>query len=198
MAAAAAVKSGFDIVVSDVEIEMSRRRQSQGEARLARIERPMLSRGHLAAIAAVILGLFGLAASAHAAPYSSVGGFCAAHPNDDNPAKAFYGADLHPGEIPDEVSKSGANVWRCMDARAWGCTVGADGYLCQKLDPDPTPSKPIRDYCATHPGADFVPMVVVGNSFSTWRCLAKGPSPQQMQILDKRGFVKNAWRLLPQ
>jgi hypothetical protein len=158
----------------------------------------MLSLRYRAGAILAAAGLAGLSPVVQAAPYSSVGGFCSAHPDGDNPNKAFYGADFRPGNVPDEVTRSGANTWRCMDARAWACTVGADGRLCQKLDPDPTPSKPIRDYCADHPGAGFVPMVVIGNSFSTWRCLAKDPWPIEMQHLDKRGFVKKAWRLLPQ
>jgi hypothetical protein len=198
MAAATAVTSGFDMVVSDVEIEMSPDRQSQATRQQSRIVRPILSFRHWAGAILAAAGLAGLSPVAHAAPYSSVGGFCTAHPDDDNPNNAFYGADFRPGNVPHEVASSGANTWRCMDARAWVCNVGADGYLCQKLDPHPTPSKPIREYCGAHPGADFVPMVVVGNSFSTWRCLAKDARPIEMQHLDKRGFVKKAWRLLPQ
>jgi hypothetical protein len=150
------------------------------------------------AVMIAAIGSASLAPAAYAArPSSRVDAFCAANPNNDNPAKAFYGARFKPHMIPPKVARSGANAWRCMAGRAWVCDIGADGYACQKLNPDPAPAKPVRDYCAANPGSDFVPMVVIGDSASTWRCAGRLPRPLQTQALDPRGFIRKAWRPLP-
>lgn len=142
------------------------------------------------------LAVFGPPAGA--APLTSVRAFCAANPNNDNPAKAFYGPRLYkPGLVPQDVARSGANAWRCMGGRVLVCNIGADGYACQKLNPNPIPSKPVRDYCAANPGSDFVPMVVIGNSARTWRCAGRMPRPLQTQALDQRNFIRKSWRPLP-
>jgi hypothetical protein len=145
---------------------------------------------------AITAGLAGLAASAHAAPSFSVRAFCAANRNSDNPAKAFYGPGFRFGMVPKQVASAGANTWRCMDGRVLVCNVGADGYACQKLNPNPAPSKPVRDYCAANPGSGFVPMVVIGNSSRTWRCVGRTPRPIDSQSLDQRGFIRKSWRPL--
>jgi hypothetical protein len=159
----------------------------------------MFDERHLAAALIAAIGSVSLISTAHAAgPLSRVGAFCAANPNNDNPAKAFYGPRLFkPGQVPQEVARSGANTWRCMGGRVWVCSIGADGYACQKLNPDPAPSKPVRDYCAANPGSDFVPMVVIGASASTWRCAGRLPRPLQTQALDQRNFIRKSWRPLP-
>jgi hypothetical protein len=142
--------------------------------------------------------LAGLGPAAHAAaPSVRVAAFCAANPNNDNPAKAFQGPRFNPDAVPPDVAKRGANTWRCMDGRVWVCNTGADGYACQKLNPSPAPSGPVRDYCTANPGADFVPMVVIGDSATTWRCAGRTPRPLASQSLDKRGFIRKAWRPLP-
>lgn len=152
----------------------------------------------LVGAAALVTGLAAFGPQAGAAPHTSVRAFCAANPNNDNPAKAFYGPRLYrPGLVPADVARSGANAWRCMGGRVLVCNIGADGYACQKLNPDPAASKPVRDYCAANPGADFVPMVVIGNSASTWRCAGRLPRVLQTQALDRRNFIGKSWRPLP-
>jgi|SRR5580692_10548093 hypothetical protein len=147
---------------------------------------------------AIMAGLAAFGPPAGAAPLTSVRAFCAANPNNDNPAKAFYGPRLYkPGLVPQDVARSGANAWRCMGGRVLVCNIGADGYACQKLNPNPIPSKPVRDYCAANPGSDFVPMVVIGNSARTWRCAGRMPRPLQTQALDQRNFIRKSWRPLP-
>ena len=148
------------------------------------------------AMAAVTAGLTLAASEAHAAPARSVAAFCAAHPNADDPARAFYGPAFSSGLVPPEVAQSGANAWRCMDGKVRVCAIGADGYACQKLDPSAEPSKPVRDYCAANPGSSFVPMVVIGRSASTWRCDGAAPHALETQKLDKRGFIASHWRPL--
>jgi hypothetical protein len=144
-----------------------------------------------------IVGLVRTASSADAGPSRDIGAFCAANPNKDFPAKAFYGPKFQFGMTPKEVARRGANDWRCMDGKVWICNVGADGRACEKLDPDPKPSEPVRQFCAANPGADFVPMVVIGNSATTWRCRGVTAEPLETQRLDKRNFIKKAWRPLP-
>ena len=152
----------------------------------------------LVGVAAIVMGLAAFGAKAGAAPHTGVRAFCAANPNNDNPAKAFYGPRLYrPGLVPADVAGSGANAWRCMGGRVLVCNIGADGYACQKLNPDPAASKPVRDYCAANPGADFVPMVVIGDSASTWRCAGRLPRVLQTQALDRRNFIGKSWRPLP-
>jgi len=152
----------------------------------------------LVGVAAIVMGLAAFGAQAGAAPHTGVRAFCAANPNNDNPAKAFYGPRLYrPGLVPADVARSGANNWRCMGGRVLVCNIGADGYACQKLNPDPAASKPVRDYCAANPGADFVPMVVIGDSASTWRCAGRLPRVLQTQALDRRNFIGKSWRPLP-
>jgi hypothetical protein len=147
--------------------------------------------------AAIAAGAALLASGVNAAPASSVRAFCAANPNSDNPARAFYGPQFRFGAVPKEVARAGANTWRCMDGRVLVCNLGADGYACQKLNPNPAPSKPVRDYCAANPGSAFVPMVVIGNSSRTWRCAGRMPRPIASQSLDRRGFIGKSWRPLP-
>ena len=84
-----------------------------------------------------------------------------------------------------------------MDGKVLTCNIGADGYPCQKLDPSPKPAKPVRDFCAAHPGSDFVPMYVIGASATTWRCEGPAPQPLRTETLDKRNFLKSAWKPLP-
>jgi hypothetical protein len=157
----------------------------------------MISEWRITAAIGAAIGLAGLPLVAEAAPPSRVAAFCAANPTRDNPAKAFYGPGFRQGLVPAEVASAGANTWRCMDGRVWVCNAGADGYACQKLNPSPTASQPVRAYCAANPGSDFVPMVVIGDSASTWRCVGRTPRRLQTQLLDKRNFIRKAWRPLP-
>jgi hypothetical protein len=143
-----------------------------------------------------IAGLAGFALSANAGPAGNVVAYCRAHPNADFPAKAFYGPKFQFGMTPSEVARRGANDWRCMDGRTWICHIGADGRACNKLNPDPAPSQPVREFCAANPGTDFVPMVVIGDSASTWRCRGETPESLETERLDKRGFIAKAWRPL--
>jgi hypothetical protein len=151
----------------------------------------MLGR-HLA-MAAVLLAS---APAVQAAPAAGVAAYCAAHPNADDPGRAFYGAASKPELVPPEVANAGANTWRCMDGWVQVCAIGADGRACGKLDPGLSPTKPVRDYCAANPGSDFVPIVVIGNSATTWRCNGAVPHPLETQRLDKRGFIASRWRPL--
>jgi hypothetical protein len=151
----------------------------------------------LVGAAAIVAGLAAFGPRAGAAPLTGVQAFCAANPVSDNPAKAFYGPGFRFGMVPKEVAAAGANTWRCMGGRVLVCNVGADGYACQKLNPNPSPPKPVRDYCIANPGSSFVPMVVVGNSARTWRCAGRTPRPLQTQALDQRNFTHEAWRPLP-
>ena len=143
-----------------------------------------------------ILGLAGMATEANARPTMNVTAYCRAHPNNDDPARAFYGPRFQLGTTPREVARRGANDWRCMDGRVWICNLGADGYACQKLSSDPRPSGPVRKFCAKNPGADFVPMVVIGDSATNWRCDGSAAVALETQSLDKRGFIAKSWRPL--
>jgi hypothetical protein len=147
-----------------------------------------------AIIATAGLAGFALGADAHAA--QTVAGYCRAHPDEDFPAKAFYGPKFQFGMTPREVARHGANAWRCADGRVWICHIGADGRACNRLNPDPAPAQPVREFCTANPGADFVPMVVVGDSATTWRCRGATPEPLDAERLDKRGFITKAWRPL--
>ncbi len=146
-------------------------------------------RAILALAGCVTAAAFGVCRAAP--PAATTKAFCAANPNDDNPARASA------TEVPPEVKQAGGNVWRCMDGRVLICNIGADGYPCQKMDPSLKPAKPVRDFCAAHPGSDFVPMYVLGASASTWRCDGATPRPLKTQLLDERDFVKGAWQALP-
>jgi len=145
---------------------------------------------------AAVMVLLAFGCGHAAAAENGVTAFCAAHPESDFPARAFYGSAYSEAKIPKPVREAGANAWRCMDGRVLVCHIGADGRPCQKLDANPTPSKPIKDYCAANPASDFVPMVVVGQSSSTWRCHAGSPEVLKTDALDKRGFIQSAWRPL--
>lgn len=149
----------------------------------------------VAVVSAMACLAVGVCRQASAAPADGVKAFCAANPNDDNPSRSYPAGKT--GGVPPEVAKAGANTWRCMDGKVLVCNVGADGYPCQKLDPDPKPAKPVRDFCAAHPGSDFVPMYVIGDSATTWRCDSVTPKPLKTQPLDARNFVKGAWNALP-
>ena len=146
---------------------------------------------------AVVVGLAAAALAVRAAPAIGVGYYCVVHRNVDNPGRDFYGAAYKTDIVPPAVIKAGANTWRCMDGRVQVCAVGADGRACGKLDPGLSPAKPVRAYCGVNPGSDFVPMVVIGNSATTWRCTGAVPYPLETQKLDKRGFVVGRWRALP-
>jgi hypothetical protein len=146
---------------------------------------------------AAAIGLaLALGAGQAVAAESGVTSYCAAHPDSDFPARDFYGSVYNPSKIPKPVRKAGANAWRCMNGRVLVCRIGADGRPCQKLDSDPTPAPPIKTYCSANPSADFVPMVVIGQSSSTWRCQAGTPRALKTEALDKRGFIQSAWRPL--
>ena len=94
-----------------------------------------------AKIHAAAIGLALALAGGHAwAAQSGVAGFCAAHPDSDFPARAFYGSAYSEAKIPKPVRKAGANAWRCMDGKVLVCRIGADGRPCQKLDAAATPS----------------------------------------------------------
>jgi len=150
----------------------------------------------VAVVSAMACMAVGVCRQASAAPADGVRAFCAANPSDDNPSRSYPAGKR--GGVPPEVAKAGANTWRCMDGNVLVCNVGADGYPCQKLDPDPKPAKPVRDFCAAHPGSDFVPMYVIGASATTWRCQGAAPQALKTETLDKRDFLKSAWKPLPQ
>ncbi len=84
---------------------------------------------------AATFGILVALACGHAvAAESGVAAFCAAHPDSDFPARAFYGSAYSETKVPKPVRKAGANAWRCMDGRVLVCHIGADGRPCQKLD----------------------------------------------------------------
>ena len=154
-------------------------------------------RGQIAFVAvAWALGcvMAGVCGRTSAAPAGGPRAFCAANPNDDNPTPSY--SEAKAPEVPPDVAKAGANAWRCMDGKVFVCHIGADGYPCQKLDPNPSAAKPVRDFCAAHPGSDFVPMYVIGASATTWRCQGAEPQALKTETLDKRDFLKSVWKPL--
>jgi hypothetical protein len=154
--------------------------------------------GFLAIVTGVYLYGAEPAWSADIAPSKSVMEFCAAEKNNDNPGRDYYGTSFNFSLIPKPVAASGAGSWRCMDGRVWVCNRGADGYLCQKMNASLKPIEAMTEFCRSNPGADFIPMYAIGNSSSTWRCLGAAPAPLATQVLDKRQFIKSAWRPLAQ
>ena len=164
----------------------------RGKASMSKTWQPVM-----AIICAAACGA-SLGSPARAAQGGDIQTFCAARHNDDAPWAAFYGPSYHVGMVPAQVTAAGANTWRCMDGRVWVCNVGADGYACQKMNPSLRPSAPVRQFCKTNPDADFVPMVVIGNSSSLWRCRGGAAEPIQSRVLDQRDFSKDAWRPLGQ
>ena len=135
--------------------------------------------------AALALGLC-IATSGQAAPAQTTKAFCEAHPTLDAPK---------PGGRPKDIAAiEGMSVhWRCMEGRAFVCDGGAADSGCRTMVPARTPSADIRDFCDDNPGTAFVPMAMLGNSATTWRCAGKTPTIIATQPLDARGFMKAMW-----
>jgi hypothetical protein len=87
-----------------------------------------------------------------------------------------------------------STYFRCFDRQVLICNLGANlpcgkGNASRRL---PAADK----WCADHPDADFIPMVVTGHDTTyRWRCAGKKAAVTGTPLaLDQRGFIARFWK----
>ena len=165
------------------------------------------------AIAAVLAAFACLApAQAGDAPSADAAAYCKAAGNIDAPDKAYTGpavpgwmvpALYTPEEIKAQteagVDPARAIVWRCMGGKIWACVQG-NAPICGKANQDKTPTKAMREFCASQPNAEVIPLVVIGHDHPMiydWTCKGKQPTiTKQIFTVDARGFPAELWKAI--
>jgi hypothetical protein len=92
----------------------------------------------------------------------------------------------------DEVLRS--TYFRCAERHVFVCTVGAN-LPCGKADTRQT-LPGTDEWCAAHPGSDFIPMVATGHdTIYRWRCNGSVAAIAGRTLdVDRRGFIAQYWR----
>ena len=138
--------------------------------------------------------------------------YCKAAGNIDAPDKAYTGPAvpgwmipaLHtPQEIKAQteagVDPARAIVWRCMGGKIWACVQG-NAPICGKANQDKTPTKAMREFCASQPDAEVIPLYVIGHEnpmIYDWTCKGKQPTiTKQIFTVDARGFPSDLWKAI--
>ena len=132
--------------------------------------------------------------------------YCASVGTDDSPITESTG-----GGIPDTLvqpmidqaivsadapaSIQQAGYWRCMDGSVWVCVVGANLPCAEKADTSETATPEMDEYCASNPGAGFIPAAVTGRAtVYTWTCDDKtAVVDKQVFTPDEQGYLSDFW-----
>ena len=97
------------------------------------------------------------------------------------------------------VDPARAIVWRCMGGKIWACVQG-NAPICGKANQDKTPTKAMREFCASQPNAEVIPLYVIGHEnpmIYDWTCKGKQPTiTKQIFQVDARGFPAELWKTI--
>jgi hypothetical protein len=87
------------------------------------------------------------------------------------------------------------SIWRCMNAKVYACTVGANLPCSEKADTRREPSPALVDFCRHNPGAEVIPMTVTGRAtVFAWRCAGERPAiVRQIARPDAAGYLTHIW-----
>lgn len=124
-------------------------------------------------------------------PYADAAAYCRAKINVDYVRDSDGSPASYVGPRP---TLAQGNVWRCMEGKVYSCFLGASGLACAKADASRIPSLAIRQFCRRNPNTDFVPMMVIDVSSSTWKCEGVTPVIIETFPLDARGYQRDAWK----
>ncbi len=89
-----------------------------------------------------------------------------------------------------------STYFRCFAGHVLVCNLGAN-LPCGKADT--SRDLPAADqWCAGHPGSDFIPMYVTGHdTIYRWRCAGNRAAVTGMPLaVDRRGFIAHLWKRL--
>lgn len=110
---------------------------------------------------------------------------------------ALYSPDEITAQKGSGIDPGRAIVWRCMNGAVLAC-VQSNSPICGKANQDKRPTKPMRDYCASEPNADVIPLSVIGHENPTvfdWACHDKEPIiMRQIFTVDAKGFPSELWK----
>jgi hypothetical protein len=114
--------------------------------------------------------------------------FCAKNPEYAPPIEAPFSS------VPPEVIRAGGNAWRCMGGKVMACYLGASGSACLKtMKVDAERMATFRKFCRDNPDDNFIPMSLIRNLASTWRCDYKTPVQTTTTPVDKAGYYIGSW-----
>ena len=136
--------------------------------------------------------------------------YCAAVGNIDAPDARYTGAkvpdwmvtalytkDEIKAQKKSKVDPARAVVWRCMGGKVWGCVQG-NAPICGKANREMKPTAAMREFCASQPNADVIPLSVIGHEnpmIFDWSCRGKKPAiARQIFSVDARGFPSELWK----
>jgi hypothetical protein len=90
------------------------------------------------------------------------------------------------------VDPKRAVVWRCMGLRARQQPDLRQG------EPSNTPTKAMREFCASQPNAEVIPLSVIGHEnpmIYDWACKGKEPTvTRQIFKVDAQGYPSELWK----
>ncbi|RAZ87019.1 hypothetical protein DPM33_27170 [Mesorhizobium hawassense] len=149
------------------------------------------------------------AATAKAAPADDLYKLCRQVRNDDTIRP--YSHELYAGTLkafkklfpdatnaPREQELRTQASYRCMNGKVLACFVGAN-LPCTKMNA--ARDNPGADeFCRTNPNADVVPAFATGHdAVYSYKCASgKAVVTDSSWQLDKRGFAKKLWAVLPE
>jgi hypothetical protein len=110
---------------------------------------------------------------------------------------ALYSKDELKAQKKAKVDPARAVVWRCMAGKVFACVQG-NSPICGKANQEMAPSKAMREFCADQPGAEVIPLSVIGHenpNIYDWSCRGKKPAiARQIFTVDARGFPAELWK----
>ena len=118
--------------------------------------------------------------------------YCAAHRN------ARAGVEEGDNDIPRRAPVARPATWRCEDGRVLICSLGASGDGCSPTSPyDADRRRAFQQFCRENPGSDYIPHSLTMGLHSEWKCNGRTPMQTSSSPLDRRGYVRSAWKPLP-
>ena len=102
---------------------------------------------------------------------------------------ALYSTEELKAQKASKVDPARAVVWRCMQGNS---------PICGKANQEMRPSKAMGEFCADQPGAEVIPLSVIGHEnpmIYDWSCKGKKPAiARQIFTVDARGFPAELWK----
>jgi hypothetical protein len=143
-------------------------------------------------------------------PFTDAAAYCQAVGNSDAPDArytgpkvpewmigALYTKDELKAQKKAKVDPARAVVWRCMSGKVWACVQG-NSPICGKANTEMAPTKAMREFCASQPNAEVIPLSVIGHEnpmIYDWSCKGKKPAiARQIFTVDARGFPAELWK----
>lgn len=142
---------------------------------------------------AFVSAIFSLGYISHAdARIANLHTYCAVHRN------AQAGVEEGDEDIPRRAPVARPATWRCEDGKVLICSLGASGDACSPTSAyDADRRRAFQQFCRENPGSDYISHALTMGLHAEWKCNGRTPMKTSSWPLDRRGYVRSAWKPLP-